>query len=614
MKQSQFLNVVSRDEAERLFREAFPPTTLPSIRVPLAEALGRVLATEVAAAIDVPGFARANMDGFAVRAEDTFGASEEQPVELELLAETAHVGSAPTAEVAAGTGMTIATGAMAPRGADAVVMVEDTDVEGDRLIVRRAVAPGTHIAAAGSDMARGEVVLRAGDRLSSRDTGVLAALGVAEVDVAARPRVHLFSTGDELVRPGAPLPPGGIHDCNGRLLADALREVGAEVIEGGIVRDDEQALRQRLDEALAAADLVLFSGGTSKGAGDLCHRVVAERGELLVHGVALKPGKPIVMARVDGKPVVILPGFPTSAIFTFHEFLAPWLRERAGRTRAQSKRRSARLATDLRSQRGRREYDLVHLVPSPDGLVAWSLGKGSGSITTFARADGFHAVPEEVERVDGGTQVDVTLIGRLRLADLVVIGSHCTGLDLLLSELRRRGFTSKVIAAGSQAGFDAARREQCDIAGVHLLDEKTNRYNEPFVTEGMELVPGYARRQGVVTRDGDESGRLVNRNRGSGTRVLIDGLLDGARPDGYSLEVRSHQAVAAAVKAGTADWGVCIENVATEAGLQFRFLAEERFDFVIPRARRGRPAVEAFVTLLQEPATIEALRQRGFDR
>ena len=614
MKQSQFLNVVSRDEAERIFLEAFPPRALPAVRVPLAEALGRVLATDVAAALDVPGFTRANMDGFAVRAADTFGANEEQPVELELLAETARVGTAPAMEVAAGTGMTIATGAMAPRGADAVVMVEDTDIEQGRLIVRRAVAPGSNIATAGSDMARGEVVLRAGDRLSSRDTGVLAALGVAEVEVVAHPRVHLFSTGDELVRPGEPLAPGGIHDCNGRLLADALREVGAEVIEGGIVRDDEQALRRRLDEALASADLVLFSGGTSKGAGDLSYRVVAERGELLVHGVALKPGKPIVMARVDSKPVVILPGFPTSAIFTFHEFLAPWLRQRAGRTRAQSKRRTARLATDLRSQRGRREYDLVHLVPSPEGLVAWPLGKGSGSITTFARADGFHAVDEAVERVDRGARVEVTLIGRLRLPDLVVIGSHCTGLDMLLGELRRRGTTSKVIAAGSQAGLDAARREQCDIAGVHLLDEETNQYNAPFVTDRMELVPGYARRQGVVTRDGVEGGRLVNRNRGSGTRVLIEALLQGERPDGYSFDVRSHQAVAAAVKAGSADWGVCIENVAADAGLHFRFLAEERFDFVIPRSRLERPAVQAFVMLLQEPATIDALRERGFER
>jgi putative molybdopterin biosynthesis protein len=614
VKQQQFLRVVSRDEAERMFHEAFFPAALPAERLPIAQALGRILAEDIAAPVDVPGFARANMDGFAVRASDTFGASEEEPRLLKLMAAIAHVGAAPPDELGPGAAMTIATGAMVPRGADAVVMVEDTDADGAVLSVRRAVAPGANITSAGSDMARGEVVARAGDRLSSRDTGVLAALGVAEVAVVRNPRVHLFSTGDELVAPGEELATGSVYDCNGRLLADALREVGADVIEGGIVRDDEPALRARLEEALADADLVLFSGGTSKGAGDLSYRVVADRGEILVHGVALKPGKPIVMARVDDTPVVILPGFPTSAIFTFHEFLAPWLRLRGGRTQAQAKIRPARLAVDLRSQRGRREYDLVHLIPGRDGLVAWPLGKGSGSITTFARADGFHAVPEEVEHVEAGSTIEATLIGRLRLADLVVIGSHCTGLDFLLTLLRQRGFTSKVIVAGSQAGLEAARREECDIAGVHLLDEGSNLYNAPFVTEEVELVRGYRRRQGVVSRDGDETGRMVNRNRGSGTRILIDRLLEGRQPDGHAFEVRSHQAVAAAVAGGNADWGVCIENVARLAGLEFRFLGEEQFDFLVPRARRGRPAVEAFVALLNETATIDALAAMGFAR
>lgn len=606
MKQQQFLNVVSRDEAERIFRAAFPPSARPAERIPIAAALGRVLAAEVAAAVDVPGFVRSNMDGFAVRAGSTFGAGEENPRILQLLAETAAVGATPHAEVRSGDAMLIATGSMLPRGADAVVMIEDTDAEGDRLAVRRAVAPGANISSAGSDMARGEVVLRGGTELSSRDTGVLAALGIAEVDVVRKPRVHLFSTGDELVQPGGTLEAASVYDCNGRVLADAVREAGADVVEGGIVRDDEAELRRRLDTALATADLVLFSGGTSKGAGDLSYRMVGERGEILVHGVALKPGKPIVLARVDDKPIVILPGFPTSAVFTFHEFVSPWLRACGLLPDAGPEKRRARLAAPLRSQRGRREYDLVHLVPGDEGLVAWPLGKGSGSITTFARADGFHAIPEEVEIVDRDTEVDVTLIGTLRPCELTVIGSHCTGLDKLLGKLN---LPVKVIAAGSQAGVEAARRGECDLAGIHLLDQQTNRYNEAFVPEGVELVRGYVRRQGVVTRDGKQEGRLVNRNRGAGTRLLIDGLLDGERPDGYEFEVRSHQAVAAAVRSGSADWGVCIESVARAAGLEFRFLREESFDFLIPRSRRHRPAVEAFVSLLQDPATIESLGQ-----
>jgi putative molybdopterin biosynthesis protein len=627
-KQRQFLQVVSRDEAERRLHAAFPPIAafsgsassksggsgvVASEAVRIDRALRRVLAADVAAPVDVPGFARSNMDGFAVRAVSTFGASEEHPADLLLLPDPAVIGVLSSVEIAEGEAVSIATGAPIPRGADAVVMIEDTDADDGRVQIRRAVPPGGNIAGAGSDMARGEIVMRHGTRLGSRDTGVLAALGIAEVAVVRRPRVLLYSTGDELVPPGEPLIPGQVFDCNGRVLADALHEVGAEVTEGGIVRDDAESLARRLNDAVAKFDMVIFSGGTSKGAGDICHQVLAEHGDMLFHGVALKPGKPIALARVGDTPVVLLPGFPTSAVFTFHELVAPWLRARGGLPPEDRRRKTARLARPMRSQRGRREYDLVHLLPVDDGLLAWPLGKGSGSITTFSRADGFHAVPEDVELLDVGAEVDVTLLGPLRLADLAIIGSHCTGLDLLIS---RAGLSARLIAAGSQAGVEAARLGQCDIAGVHLLDEKTNRYNEAFVPEGVDLIPGYTRRQGIVRRAGEEAVgapkvRLVNRNRGAGTRVLIDRLLDGDRPAGYEFEVRSHQATAAAVASGAADWGVCIEGVARTAGLEFEFLAEERFDFMVPHSRRDRPAVRAFLTQLSDSDTIEALANEG---
>jgi putative molybdopterin biosynthesis protein len=610
VKQEQFLQVASRAEAERRWRAAIDFAPLEAEPCPLQDALGRVLAEEVRAPVDVPGFTRANMDGFAVLSADTFGAAEEEPCRLRVNDETVTPGVVPQGEVAPGTATPIATGAIVPRGADAVVMVEDTDPGPEGLEVRRAVAPGANLAHAGSDIARGEAVLRPGDVCSSRETGLLAALGVTTVGVVRRPRVVLFSTGDELLAPGDAIREGMVYDSNQRILADAVREAGGEPFERGIVRDDEAALRRKLAEALAEADLVLFSGGTSKGAGDLSYRILEERGTIFVHGVALKPGKPVVLAAADSTPVVILPGFPTSAIFTFHEFVAPWIRARAGLPEDPVRKVEAVLPRTVTSARGRTEYDLVHLVSGPDGLVAYPLGKGSGSVTTYSRADGFYAVPAADERVDGGETVSVTLIGPLRLADLVVIGSHCTGLDLLLSELRHRGFTSKVVAVGSQAGLEAAQRGECDVAGIHLLDPETDIWNEPFLAEGLRLVKGYGRRQGVVSRDGREEGRLVNRNRASGTRILIDRLLDGRRPDGYEMEVRSHQAVAAAVASGRADWGVCIENVAR--GLHFRFLAEERFDFVIPDARRACPAVRALIEILQAPETRARLAEEGF--
>ena len=611
MKQDQFLDVVTKEEADALFRAACDFSPLRGETVPLWEALARVAAQDVAAPGDVPCFTRSNVDGFAVRAKDTYAATEEEPARLALTGEVLATGQTPEREVGDGTATPIATGAVVPRGADAIVMVEDTDVEGDVLLVRRPVAPGASMSAAGSDIARGETVLRSGDVLSSRETGVLAALGLDRLDVVRRPRVAVFSTGDEILPPGEALPVGFVHDANARILCDAITESGGVAIEKGILKDHEPTMRAAIDSALLEADLVLLSGGTSKGAGDLSYRVVESRGEVLFHGVALKPGKPVAVAVVDGKPVVILPGFPTSAVFTFHTFVAPWVRARAGLPPRAAHTISARLPRAVVSERGRAEYDLVHVVEDAGGgRVAYPLGKGSGSITTFSRADGFHLIPAGVERREAGERVDVTLIGPPDPPDLVVIGSQCTGLDRILTHLRRRGVTSRMIAVGSTAGLEAARRGECDVAGIHLLDEASGAYNTPFLEDGdgLEFVPGYGRRQGIVGNPDGE--RMVNRTRGSGTRALVDRVLSGRRPAGYDMEVRSHQAVAAAVRTGRADWGVCIENVAE--GLQFRFLAEERFDFVVPKGRLDRPAVRAFVEAAASQDVRESLLELGF--
>jgi putative molybdopterin biosynthesis protein len=628
MKQSQFLEVLDRDEAERRWRAVVSAAPLGVEEVALADALGRVLGEDVRAEVDVPGFDRANMDGFALRAADSFGAAEERPVRLAVNAESIATGVAPEIEVAPGTASPIATGGMLPRGADAVVPVEHTDLAdgGRTVLVRRPVAPGASLSFAGTDMGRGETVLFAGTRLSSRETGVLAAIGCARVAVLRRPVVAILSTGDEIVQPGAALRPGFVYDSNGRILADAVRELGGEARFLGAFRDDEGALRAALRRALGEADVVLLSGGTSKGEGDLCARVVAELSPgILVHGVALKPGKPICLAAQGTKPVAILPGFPTSAVFTFHEFLAPLLREMGGLGPARRERVRAELALRVGSERGRLEYLLVGLVRRPDGaLAAWPMGKGSGSVTSFSRADGFVRIERNVEIVDAGSELEVTLLGsELPLADLVVIGSHCAGLDAIAGALVREGFTVKLLAVGSQGGLAAAGRGECDAAPIHLLDPATGRYNEPFLGPGLRLLRGYARMQGVVTRPdetreieallADPGLRMVNRNRGAGTRILIDELLGARRPPGYAYEPRSHYAVAAAVAQKRADWGVTIEPIARDAGLRFRPLRAEAYDFAIPAERWERPAVAALRRLLEPGSALRArLAEIGF--
>ncbi len=644
-EQEQFLQVLDRDEAERRFRAALDLSPRGVERIPLDAARGRILAADILAPVDVPSFDRANVDGFAVVAEDTFGASEEVPRLVQLIEEQIQTGIVPKAVIRSGEAAAIATGGMMPRGADAVVMVEHAEARAGAVRIARAVTAGSGVSFAGTDITAGETVLRRGQLLTSRDTGVLAAIGVPEVDVWRKPVVAILSTGDEIIAPGEPMQPARVYDSNAQVLADAVREAGGEPARLGIVADDAAALREELRHALECADLVLLSGGTSKGEGDVSYRVVAELTDpgIVAHGVALKPGKPICLAATGGRAVVVLPGFPTSAIFTFHEFVAPVLRLLAGRAAEERTVVQARLAVKVNSEIGRTEYLLVGLVEIPDAdrsvrlqadqprsLAAYPMGQGSGSVTTFSRADGFATIDRHQEIVEAGTILDVQLLGReLQLANLVVIGSHCIGLDFLLGELQQLDVRSKFLAVGSFGGLDAARRGECDIAGVHLLDPATGEYNRPFLTEALELIPGYGRLQGIVFRQDDRrfEGRsaadaiaaalddpgcvMVNRNQGSGTRALIDRLLGGTRPAGYAVQPRNHNAVAAAVRQGRADWGVTLDTVARSAGLGFIPVQAEQYDFIVPRSRSDRPAVVAFRKLLQEPRIREALERLG---
>ena len=634
--QTQFLDVLTRDEATARFRAHLSLSPLGKEVVPLRDALHRVLADDVAAAVDVPGFDRANVDGFAVQAADTYGAMEETPRTLRTNDEVLAPGVVPAIDVTAGSATPIATGGMLPRGADAVLMVEHSelvDVGGVPSVeIRRPLTPGENVSHAATDVARGETVLRAGQPLTSREIGVLAALGVRDVAVFRRPRVAIFSTGNEIVAPGDPLRPGAVYDSNAAIIGAAVVELGGVPVHLGVIRDDEAALAAALAQGLES-DVVVFSGGTSKGAGDISYRVVHALRDpgVVAHGVALKPGKPICLAVTRRKPVVILPGFPTSAIFTFHEFLAPVIRAYAGLPAERKHTIAATLPMRVNSERGRTEYLLVGLVQGPQGPSAYPMGKGSGSVTTFSGADGFITIDQHTEILDAGSSVSVQLLGqRLEVADLVIIGSHCVGLDLLIGKLTQQGLRTKTLYVGSMGGLAAAKRGECDIAGIHLMDPATGTYNRPLLTEALALVPGYGRMQGIVHRRDDArfAGKrpddavatalrdpacvMVNRNAGSGTRILVDGLLGDRRPAGYGTQTKSHNAVAAAIAQRRADWGVAIDTVATQYDLGFIPLHEEQYDFVVPAARLERPAVRAFRALLDDAGVREALRGLGF--
>jgi putative molybdopterin biosynthesis protein len=632
--QEQFLTVLSREDAARRFQAALSMRPLEEEIVDLAGSLGRALARTLRSPIDAPPFDRSLVDGFALRAADVAPAREAAPIRLSLNEEAIACGIAPRLEVGGGTATPIATGGPLPRGADAVCMVEHADPDGlGHVLVRRGLAPGQNIGFAGVDIAQGETLLRRGARIGSREIGMLAACGLADIPVHRRPRVAVLSTGDELVQPGEPLRPAAIYDSNAPIIAAAVRENGGEAIAFGAIPDDEALLEAAAREALATCDMVILSGGTSKSAGDLTYRVVAKLGApgVIAHGVALKPGKPLCLAVADGKPVVVLPGFPTSAMFTFHDFVVPVLRAMSGLAARTDVAVEATTPVRILSDLGRTEFVMVALTRGAEGLNAFPLAKGSGSVSAFAQADGFLTIEALSDHLAEGARASVTLFDpSVKVPDLVIMGSHCIGLELVIDALAEAGLGVRNVSIGSMGGLAAAKRGECDIAPIHLLDPKTEVYNAPFLSEDLILVEGWRRMQGIVHRSGDArfEGRdakaavavalkdpachMVNRNQGAGTRIMIDRLVGAARPNGYWNQPKSHNAVAAAVAQGRADWGVAIAPVARAYGLGFLPLGEEHYDFAIARGRLGDRAVKAFIEALSRDEVARGLCEFGF--
>lgn len=396
---------------EELFAR-WRPQELGTERVGLTEALGRVLAEPVRAGEDVPPFARSTVDGYAVRAADTFGASEGLPALLELV-EDIRMGAVPEKRLGPGQAGRIATGGMLPAGADAVVMVEHTEeLDEKSFVVLRPVAPGENVIRAGEDVKAGEELLPAGSRLRPADIGALAALGLTSVPVWRRPRVAVLSTGDEIVPPEAVPAPGQIRDSNSYSLAAAAQAAGAEAVLLGLTPDEYEAVLRGVRHGLELADIVILSGGSSVGVRDVSARVLAELGPpgVLVHGVALRPGKPVLIALCQGKPVFGLPGHPVSALVTFDLFVRPAIERFLGLPAGPRPSVRARLTRNLASAAGREDHVRVRLEETPTGLTAEPVLGKSGLITTLVRADGTIVIPPAREGMRAGEEVEVYLL------------------------------------------------------------------------------------------------------------------------------------------------------------------------------------------------------------
>jgi len=629
-----FRKLLSLEEALRKVQEHYVVEPLGSEEVPIDKSLGRVLSEDVVSMVDVPGFDRATMDGFAVIAEDTFSAQEDRPVKLKIEGKV-EAGGKLEVEVVSGKAVEIATGAPVPKGADAVVMVEQTDQKDDVVSIFKAVAPGENVMGAGTDIMAGEVVLRTGQEITSREVGLLAALGKSRVDVYRKPRVAIFSTGNELISAGQKLDYGKIYDINSKTLAGAILESGCEPVPLGICSDDPEEMKTKIQQALLIADVIVTSGSTSAGAGDVLYRIMGDFDGpgIVVHGLSVKPGKPLIVAVIEGKPLFGLPGYPTSAFMIFNLIVKPNISKMAGRAVESATWLEGKIASKIFSAKGRREFLPVHIVKDEVGKnLVYPVLSGSGAISSLALADGFIDIPQNQDFIEEGETFRVELFTRsFQAADLVFIGSHCIGLDILFSRLRRRTptLTFKIINTGSIGGLQAVKREEADVAGVHLLDESTGEYNLPFLdqygmAETATLIRGYNREQGLIVPKGNQKQirsfedllrndiSFINRNLGSGTRLLVDLNLRKVaeakglslsqltnRIRGYRVESRSHSAVALAVLNGKADAGFGIRTAAEIYGLNFIKVADEKYDFLIPKRRLEKNSLKQLVSELR---------------
>ncbi len=613
MKQKHvYLQDIPLDTAQHRLRQALNEHGLDGLlgeeRLALAPHLiGRVTSQPVWARLSSPHYHAAAMDGFALRAEDTAGAMPTRPVVLRIAEQAVYID----------------TGDALPSWANAVVPIENVealdeggginaDIRAPAAIrLRAAMPPWAHVRPMGEDIVATQLVLPSGHVLRPVDLGVLAAAGHASVAVSRQPRVAILPTGSELVAVGAPVKPGEIIEFNSLVIAAQILEWGGQPLRYPVTPDDLNAIRTRVAEAATISDLILLNAGSSAGSEDFSAAVVEELGDLLVHGVAVRPGHPVILGmirRSDGShcPIIGMPGYPVSAALTGEIFVEPLLARWLGRSPRQPVEIEATMTRKLTSPAGDDDYLRVVTGRVGDRVLAAPLSRGAGVVTSLVRADGIVILPRGVQGVEAGSRVRVRLYRQPEELNhtIFAIGSHDLSLDLLAQYLASRGRRLVSANVGSQGGLVALRRGETHLAGCHLLDSLSGVYNLCAVRQylaGQQVrILGWVNRvQGLLVARGNpkrirgltdltrEEVMFVNRQRGAGTRVLLDyhlGLL-GIQPEqvrGYAQEEYTHLAVAAAVASGRADCGLGITAAAVALQLDFIPLFDEEYDLILP--------------------------------
>ncbi len=626
MKRRIYLHMESPEKARELFLSRFDlPNLLAPEEIATAAARGRVTAAPALARWSSPAVHQAAMDGFAVTAAATFGATPESPRLLAVGQEA----------FAVNTGHTL------PPGTDAVIMVEQIpDPDADPITVEAPIFPWQHVRRVGEDLVAGEMVQPEGVAITPWAQGALLAAGVHRVAVRRRPRVIIIPTGSELTPVGdlsPEPPPGRLPEFNSVILSGLVAAAGGEPSVRPIVRDDPEALTRALKEAVAAGDVILINAGSSAGTEDYTHRAISALGEVLVHGVAMMPGKPTLLGVVAGKPVIGNPGYPVSAVLSFEQFAAPLIGALAGKTPAPRPTLTVHPAQNLPSKPGLTEFIRVTLGRVGEKVIATPLPRGAGTITSLVRADGLLVVPALSEGLEENRPVAAELLVSPEDIDgtLVVLGSHDNTLDLLATLLRRQDPRLRLSSGhvGSLGGLMALRQGRAHLGGSHLFDADTKTYNVPYIQKYLADVPLKLinlawRQQGLIVPPGNPKNlrtiadltrpgvRFINRQRGAGTRVLLDYLLQeqGLKAQtiqGYDREEYTHMAVAVNVLSGTADAGLGILAAARALSLDFIPLLPERYDLVVPESTFQDPRFQTLLTVIRSPAFQEGARAMG---
>jgi putative molybdopterin biosynthesis protein len=616
MKRRIYLRMKSWEEAlETFFERVLPSRYNEREIIPVKEALGRVTAEPIFARRSSPHYHSAAMDGIALTAQVTFGAAEDRPKQLQVDEEAFFVD----------------TGDPLPPGTNAVVMIEEVhQIDAQTVEIMHAAPPWQHVRLVGEDLVASELILPQGHRLTPPDLGALLTGGVVDVPVKKRPRVAVIPTGDEVVSPEEALArgpqEGEIVDVNSTILGGLIEEAGGEFVPRPIVRDDPRELKDAiLSASRKGYDVILINAGSSAGSEDYTPAIVEELGEVLVHGVAVMPGKPTLLGVVNERPIIGIPGYPVSAIISFDLFVKPLLAAMLGRAAPKRERITVVPTRKLPSKLGAEEFVRVRLGEVGERMLATPLPRRAGVITSFTRADATIRIPRLIEGIEEGEAVEAELlVDKGEIANtVVIIGSHDLALDLLASWVKREDPSLRLSSnhVGSLEGIIALKKGYSHMAGSHLLDPATGEYNLPYIQRYLSGVSVHIihlahRQQGFILPLGNPQGikglsdlvrdevRFINRQRGSGTRVLLDHLLereeiDPTQINGYEGEEFTHLGVAVAIESGRADVGLGIYGAAKALGMDFVPLEEERYDLIVPHEHFDDPRVQKVIGVLR---------------